>query len=60
MTLTDIEKRIFLAAMKRERKICEATDKECNDGTTLVMICDSIKRKVKDVLWEEKEVGYED
>ena len=60
MTLTDIEKRIFLSAIGRERKICEVTDKESPGEINLVKVCDSIERKVKDVLWEEKEVDYKD
>lgn len=52
--LTDKEQRIFLAAMERERKIC----KEVDDlyvhkpyEVLLIKVCDEIKRKVKEVLW---------
>lgn len=51
--LTDIEQRIFLTAMNRERKVCQTVDDECvNDSNLpLVEVCDSIIRKVKKI-WE--------
>ena len=49
--LTDTEKRIFLAAMGREEKICREVCAD-GDGVDLVMVCRSIERKVKKALWE--------
>lgn len=54
--LTDSEKRIFLAAMGREKKICERIDEECRDisgqyDIRLVKVCDEIIRKIKGALW---------
>ena len=56
---TDREKRIFLAAMGREEKVCKQVDDECRDcrepyEDTLVSICREITRKVKGALWNEK------
>lgn len=55
-TLTDREKRIFLAAMDREEKVCIQVDEECRNcrepyETSLVCICHEIIRKVKGALW---------
>ena len=54
--LTDIEQRIFLAAMAREEKVCKQTDDECRNcrapyEDSLVKICHEITRKVKGALW---------
>ena len=57
--LTDKEQRIFLAAMGRETKICEAVDKEMDEefpvpyayDVSLTSVCREIKRKVKGALW---------
>lgn len=52
--LTDKEKRIFLAAMYKERKVCEEVDKNiCREAyeDSLVWICKEIERKVKGALW---------
>lgn len=54
--LTDKEQRIFLAAMKREEKVCKEVDEECRDcrepyEDSLVKTCHEITRKVKDALW---------
>lgn len=52
--LTDNEKRIFLAAMGREEKVCKEIDKEYARETyeySLMWICKEIKRKVKATLW---------
>lgn len=52
--LTDKEKRIFLAAMGREEKICEEVDRNYVREPyedTLVSICREITRKVKGTLW---------
>lgn len=54
--LTDIEQRIFLAAMGREEKVCKEVDKEyedCQDprNNDLVKVCREITRKVKGALW---------
>ena len=55
--LTDKEKRIFLAAMGREEKVCKQVDDECRDcrepyEDSLVRTCHEITRKVKGALWE--------
>lgn len=51
--LTDDEQRIFLAAMAREKKICEKVDAEwSNENNNLVRICNAIERKVKAALWK--------
>ena len=53
--LTDIEQRIFLAAMNREEKVCKEVDADDSDdgvGVNLVAVCHSIERKVKRALWE--------
>ena len=52
--LTDEEKRIFLAAMAREEKVCEEVDRNYMREPykdSLMSVCKSIKRKVKDALW---------
>lgn len=54
--LTDSEQRIFLAALGRERGICEKVDAETRDMNdpeviNLVRICDSIEKKVRAALW---------
>ena len=57
--LTDKEQRIFLAAMRRETKVCEAVDKEMDEefpvpyayDVSLVSVCREIERKVKKALW---------
>ena len=54
--LTDIEQRIFLAAMGREEDVCKKVDAECRDcrepyEDSLVRICHEIIRKVKGALW---------
>ena len=52
--LTDEEQRIFLAAMKREEKICEAVNRNFirePSKVDLMNICREIKRKVKGALW---------
>lgn len=51
---TDAEKRIFLSAMARERKVCRklyGNYTEEMEGTSLIKTCNEIERKVKDVLW---------
>lgn len=54
-SLTDIEKRIFLAAISREMKVCQQTDRECpSAAVNLVSICRSIENKVKAALWEDR------
>lgn len=55
--LTDKEQRIFLAAMRREEKVCKEVDEECNREPyedSLVRICHEITRKVKGALWNGK------
>ena len=51
--LTDIEQRIFLAAMSKEEKVCREVDKESSDADciNLMRVCKSIERKVKGALW---------
>lgn len=54
--LTDTEKRIFSAAMSRERRICEQVEKECahipaDRKMPLVPVVDEIERKVRTTLW---------
>ncbi len=54
--LTDIEQRIFLAAMEREEKVCKEVDDECRTcrepyEDSLVRTCHEIIRKVKGALW---------
>lgn len=54
--LTDIEQRIFLAAISREEKVCEKVDEEltfpkAENYIDLVPVCRSIERKVKKALW---------
>lgn len=54
--LTDNEKRIFLAAMSREEKVCKEVDDAWRDrvhadDVNLVSICHEIIRKVKGALW---------
>ena len=54
--LTDKEQRIFLAAMARELKVCEETDRECRNcrepyEDILARVCKEIERKVKGALW---------
>ena len=54
--LTDTEKRIFSAAMCRERRICEQVEKEwahipSDMGMPLVPVVDEIERKVRTTLW---------
>lgn len=52
--LTDKEQRIFLAAMAREEKVCKEADRNYTRAPyeeSLMSICKSIKRKVKDALW---------
>ena len=48
-TLTDKEQRIFLAAMRRERKVCTYAHEPCE--VPLTKVCDEIVRKVKGALW---------
>lgn len=51
--LTDIEQRIFLAAMSREENACkEVCADGSGDGVDLVAVCHRIERKVKRALWE--------
>lgn len=52
--LTDPEQRIFLAAMGREEKICEEADRNYLHepyADSLMALCRSIRRKVKEALW---------
>lgn len=52
---TDKEQRIFLAAMEREKKVCEEIDRNYVREPyedSLVKTCHEIIRKVKGALWE--------
>jgi len=51
--LTDTEKRIFLAAMSREEKVCKGFDEAWQEPCekSLVRVCKEIERKVKKALW---------
>ena len=52
--LTDKEKRIFLAAMEREEKVCEEVDRNYVREPyedSLMRVCKEIRRKVKGALW---------
>lgn len=58
--LTDIEQRIFLAAIGREEKVCKEVDAEWTSESywtskpyeiSLVSVCKEIERKVKKALW---------
>lgn len=57
--LTDEEKRIFLAAMGKEEKLCQNIEelweklnlRSAND-IDLVKVCKEIERKVKKALWK--------
>jgi hypothetical protein len=53
--LTDKEKRIFLAAMGREEKVCKEVDEDLPlkepYEDSLVQVCREIVRKVKGTLW---------
>lgn len=58
MKLNDKEKRIFLAAMEREKKECAKVDMtfrgEQEYEDTLVSVCNSIKYKVmRSDLWKD-------
>lgn len=58
--LTDPEKRIFLAAMRRELDICRAVDRELPGGRNLGQLCRSVEKKVKDSdLWKEVTDGQQ-
>lgn len=53
---TDREKRIFLAAMAREKDVCKQVDDKYgdldeSDKSSLVRTCYEIIRKVKSALW---------
>ena len=56
--LTDPEKRIFLAAMRRELDVCRAVDMELPGGRILWQICRNVEYKVKrSDLWREVKDG---
>ena len=48
--LTDKEQRIFLAAMAKERVVCEKVNKQPGE-VDMVAICNNIERKVKNALF---------
>lgn len=49
--LTDLEQRIFLKAISREKEVCKKTDEEYSGILYLVGVCNEIERKVKGALW---------
>lgn len=49
---SDSEYRILLAALGRERKVCEKIDKECGSNSKLVEIINSIERKIKNIQYQ--------
>lgn len=49
--LTDMEERIFLAAMGREEQVCKKIDDAFPEEESLIMVCKEIERKVKKALW---------
>lgn len=53
--LTDIEQRIFLAAMAREMAVCKEVDSQFTSRepyeVNIVKVCSEIERKVKGALW---------
>lgn len=52
--LTDKEQRIFLAAMGREKKVCQEVDRNYTREPyedSLMSVCREIERKVKGALW---------
>ena len=58
MKLNDTEKRIFLAAIDREKEVCEEVDKkfrgEQEDAELLVSVCSRIRYKVMHSdLWKD-------
>lgn len=53
---TNMEQRIFLVAMCREKIICKNVDELFPDGENLVRICEDIERKVKKTLWTTADV----
>ncbi len=50
-SFTDAEQRIFLMAITREKEKCKEIDGELDGLVNLKDICEEIKRKVKNVLW---------
>lgn len=55
--LTYYEQCIFLAAMGREKKLCEKIEKNPDSPSKyfLTFICEEIERKVKATLWRREE-----
>lgn len=51
--LTDTERRIFLAAMSKEEKVCKEVCKD-GHGKDLVAVCHRIERKVKKRYGDDK------
>lgn len=61
--LTDKEQRIFLAAMKREEKVCKQVDDESRDcrepyEDSLVKACHEITRKVKGACFVNTKISH--
>lgn len=46
MVFSDAEMRILLAALSRERKVCEKCDREFPEGLNLTRICVQLERKI--------------
>lgn len=52
---TNLEHRFLLAALDRERKICEEIDKERGGEPNLVHIVDGIKQKIQKIQYQKEE-----
>ena len=46
---TDQEYRLVLAAIRRERDVCEIVDKDCGEEHKLLKMMNSIERKIKHI-----------
>lgn len=53
---TDPEYRIVLKALNREREICERVDRDCGDDHKLILIMNSIEKKIKDIQYGKTEI----
>lgn len=48
LTFTDAEYRILLAALSRERRVCEEVN-EIDGSVDLIKVCDSIEKKIHNI-----------
>ena len=53
---TDPEYRILLKALSRERKVCEKVDMDCGYDHKLILIMNSIEKKIKDIQYGKTEI----